>query len=1012
MVQARLDPRDPSQTTPALRRLLGRAVMITRESSEGKQGLQASFTTLLTAFLVADDPLSRWFQAYATQVGVDRDAIFTYKSIPRDYLRRVREAEAPEKELMAWSDVTVSAGNILQTADDLRNASDVGAPLDVRHVMAAYIYQPGTSHERQLAEWGLDREAWSVAFLQQLSRHHPVQQQELEAWQEVHTQVFGTPPELERLLSLRLAGYSADRATGRAEDDLLNVSPDVNALAGLIAAKSTSPPLAVGIFGDWGSGKTFFMRSLMRRIDALTTAARSEDRPEAERLQKEITFYKRIVQIEFNAWHYVEGNLWASLVEHIFTNLRISQDPEWDPDGTQIETLQRELLDRLEIQQQLVDRAQEQARQAVQRRDAVKRHLDDVERDREEKLQELEDISMEEVITDQDLSPLMGSINEALTKAGFREASQALDEVRAALTEARSTLQYAGSVLAPLLQAEDRDRRAGLLLAALLIGPLIGLLAWMITQPTVQESIARFAGIASGVATFGLSLAAWMRRQVQWTTQRLAQIEQADARLRTLQTRKVVEHDARIAKLQQEADKLNADYIAAQQQMQVAQQRIEELQAQLQQATPLNSLARFIQDRTDSDDYRKHLGLLALIRRDFKTLSDYVDAENRRIRHEIKGLAEEKRGEERRINRIVLYIDDLDRCPPDKVVEVLQAVHLLLAFPLFVVVVGVDARWVSHSLQQHYPNLLHGEEALQRHAEGAPMANDLGFGHDATPHDYLEKIFQIPIWLKPVDPDGSKRMLDGLLAEALVADRAQVEAGDDGGAGAEGPAREPAGEPGGVPAPQTTDRPRTAAGDGAATTGDLQQIDLTPESLDIRRKELEAMKALAPVLGRSPRAVKRFTNTYRLLKAALEQADEPLSLEDGDPVGDYEAVMFLLAVVTGLPAISRRFFTIVAGDDQRSAAPGEQQDTAQQERTLSWALSRLEAGLSADGLADCDRLRRWLHTHAAGVWQNAPVAPFAKRAPQVARYSFRVERLQTQTDPGRQQRDSIPHDAP
>ncbi len=41
-----------------------------------------------------------------------------------------------------------------------------------------------------------------------------------------------------------------------------------------------------------------------------------------------------------------------------------------------------------------------------------------------------------------------------------------------------------------------------------------------------------------------------------------------------------------------------------------------------------------------------------------------------------------------RIDRIVLYIDDLDRCPEVKVVEVLQAVHLLLAYPLFVVVVG------------------------------------------------------------------------------------------------------------------------------------------------------------------------------------------------------------------------------------------------------------------------------------------------------------------------------------
>jgi hypothetical protein len=38
----------------------------------------------------------------------------------------------------------------------------------------------------------------------------------------------------------------------------------------------------------------------------------------------------------------------------------------------------------------------------------------------------------------------------------------------------------------------------------------------------------------------------------------------------------------------------------------------------------------------------------------------------------------------------VLYIDDLDRCPPRRVVEVLTAMQLLLALPLFVVVVAVD----------------------------------------------------------------------------------------------------------------------------------------------------------------------------------------------------------------------------------------------------------------------------------------------------------------------------------
>jgi hypothetical protein len=55
-----------------------------------------------------------------------------------------------------------------------------------------------------------------------------------------------------------------------------------------------------------------------------------------------------------------------------------------------------------------------------------------------------------------------------------------------------------------------------------------------------------------------------------------------------------------------------------------------------------------------------------------------------------------------RIDRVVLYIDDLDRCPPAKVLEVLEAVHLLLALELFVVVVGVDPRWLRNSLRHQY----------------------------------------------------------------------------------------------------------------------------------------------------------------------------------------------------------------------------------------------------------------------------------------------------------------------
>src|SRR5262249_31727599 len=69
-----------------------------------------------------------------------------------------------------------------------------------------------------------------------------------------------------------------------------------------------------------------------------------------------------------------------------------------------------------------------------------------------------------------------------------------------------------------------------------------------------------------------------------------------------------------------------------------------------------------------------------------------------------------------RFRRIVLYIDDLDRCEPEKVVEVLQAVNMLLSFQLFVVLVAVDARWLSRSLEMQYPGFF---GSTKGHAHGA-----------------------------------------------------------------------------------------------------------------------------------------------------------------------------------------------------------------------------------------------------------------------------------------------------
>ena len=58
------------------------------------------------------------------------------------------------------------------------------------------------------------------------------------------------------------------------------------------------------------------MNKMRKRIDELEAAsarAVAEGKPTA--------FCSNVVQIPFNAWHYIDDNLWASLVSRIFDGL-------------------------------------------------------------------------------------------------------------------------------------------------------------------------------------------------------------------------------------------------------------------------------------------------------------------------------------------------------------------------------------------------------------------------------------------------------------------------------------------------------------------------------------------------------------------------------------------------------------------------------------------------------------------------------------------------------------------
>jgi hypothetical protein len=295
---------------------------------------------------------------------------------------------------------------------------------------------------------------------------------------------------------------------------------------------------------------------------------------------------------------------------------------------------------------------------------------------------------------------------------------------------------------------------------------------------------------------------------------------------------------------------------------------VERAQAEVDhaQAPAATGVYQFIEERYTSDDYRRQMGLIGLIQRDLRGLSDRLLEASTVQDGEVP------------IERVVLYIDDLDRCPPAVVVQVLQAVHLLLAFPLFVVVVGVDSRWLIRALQHEYAVMLD-------QGDGRTGVDDEREYWAAIPQNYLEKIFQIPFWIRGMRDSTYARLIQSLTAEPASSTSSSA-------------------TPVGRPATSTAGQVSRAESDTApsaplhkhppAPSTTTSKLDLAPPQLVLSTQEEDFLAALAPFVG-TPRMAKRLVNLYRLMRAYVRELDEFTGTADAP--GTYRQVAILLALV-------------------------------------------------------------------------------------------------------------------
>ena len=83
--------------------------------------------------------------------------------------------------------------------------------------------------------------------------------------------------------------------------------------------------------------------------------------------------------------------------------------------------------------------------------------------------------------------------------------------------------------------------------------------------------------------------------------------------------------------------------------------------------------------------------------------------------------------EDAKFDSIIVYIDDLDRCSGEKMIECIEAIKLFLNVKNTAFVLGADERMVERAIKEHYPEIEQDKRQIY-----SPFS------------DYLEKLIQIP----------------------------------------------------------------------------------------------------------------------------------------------------------------------------------------------------------------------------------------------------------------------------
>ena len=118
------------------------------------------------------------------------------------------------------------------------------------------------------------------------------------------------------------------------------------------------------------------------------------------------------------------------------------------------------------------------------------------------------------------------------------------------------------------------------------------------------------------------------------------------------------------------------------------------------------------------------------------------------------------------VTRIVVFVDDLDRCLPGSALDLLESMKLFFDLPGFVFVVGLDEDIVERAVYAKFPDWDKQQASPDGQSEAVGTARNRRLGRE-----YVKKIFQVPYSLPAMVPEQLDDLLKSMYREAALGQR-------------------------------------------------------------------------------------------------------------------------------------------------------------------------------------------------------------------------------------------------